>query len=109
MLPPMRLLGTITVPAASSRNNTDTAVPFVIPLTVRALRLRTADADLGFELRPDATSPSTFATTAAAGYPLAANVAENVRTGRPGAPIVLAVFNAGGAPEAVKVWGVQVE
>lgn len=104
-------LGNLVVAAGTSVNNTSTAVPFAIPLSVRELSLRTTGADLSFELLADTATTSTKTTTAAKGSPLAADVQLNgvdVPRYGPGAAAVLCAFNAGGGSETLEVWGSRV-
>lgn len=107
----MILLGTITCPAGTAKNNTSTAVPFVIPLSVREISLLTQDADITFEVKVDNVNPSLLVTSAATGRPLVAGAAlDGIAVSRfgYGAVVVLCAFNAGGGSEAVEVWASRV-
>lgn len=103
----MPKLGNIVAAATTAVNNTNTAVPFLIPLSVRQINIRTTGADLSYEIKTDAVNPSAVVTSAAAGYPLAANIALNgidVGPYGPGCIIVICVYNAGAGSETLEVW-----
>lgn len=98
----LRYLGSIVVGAAASKNNTNAATPFDVPRGTVTLLLYTTAADVSVEVTPDDTTPSTFATDATKGLPLAANTVTRVATRSSGQRPVVACFSVAGA--TVRVW-----
>ena len=105
----MRLLGTITIPAGASRNNTTTAVPFLIPKGTAAIYLLASASTVFYVSNYDLATlaaPSAMAATAA-GFPLVAGLAMAETVGvHMAAGYVVAAWNADAAPQTVTVWQV---
>jgi hypothetical protein len=102
----MVFLGNLVLPAATSKNNTTTAVPFSLQ-GYAGIEVRTTASDALVELKDSAAG--TTSTAAATGYPLSASVAKpiayQVPQGQsPCSSPCLAGYSAGGA--TVQVWGV---
>ena len=103
----MQHLGQLTIPNGASRNNTTTAAPFLVSAARVAIRVRGNAANLSYETRRDnatLAAPSTFATTAATGYPLASGVPDREILLATIGNLVVAVYNNGGAPATLDVW-----
>ena len=78
---------------------------FVIPSSVRALRVL-ASATSGVESIFSDLASEPFATSAAEGFPLAANVAADFALPRGASPTVLAGFAAAGG--TIRVWATEI-
>lgn len=93
----MRLIGVITVPTTETKNNTTTAVPFVLPKTGK-LKIQTDTAGVLVELGIGAA----FATTAARGLRLAQF--ETTSFAMAGIQSVLSVIHPGAGTATIKVF-----
>lgn len=99
----------ITVPAGESKNNTNTATPFVIPATTGAIYLLAGTDGIRYRSRPDAASPSSVAATST-DFPLKGGQAFGESFGASyggGAARVVACWNTTGGSIDVDVFGVN--
>ena len=98
-------LGNLVIPAATAKNNNNTAAPFTIPVNIRGLWLLTTGTDVVFELVYDATGA--YETSAAKGAPLTAGIAIPVPLLQfnfpPTAIACLSAYSTAGA--TLQVWG----
>lgn len=95
----MRFLGNIAPANGASKNNSDTAISFVIPAGTTEIVLLTSASGMYFEAGVD----NTVTTSTARGFPLTANVATTFRVG--GIFRYVAIHNGSGGAASVRVWG----
>ncbi len=103
----MRYLGTITVANGVSVNNLTTAVPFIIPVGFKALRLLASGADCYAFCSPGTDAQVATTTTGASigttEYTMPINACAGTTTDN--YKNVLAVFNNNAASRTVSVFG----
>ena len=107
----MVFLGNLVLPAATSTNNTTTAIPFNLQ-GYAGVEVRTTASDAVVELKssaPNASGVAAATTTAATGYPLSASVAKPIAYAVTKGQAIcnspcLAGYSTGGA--TIQVWGI---
>ena len=98
-------LGRIVIAAGVSKNNTNTATPFVIPASTRGIYLLASGDGLRYVSKPDPAATSTVAA-AATDFPLTGSQAFGETTGPLGAPLVVAAWNTTGGSLNLDVYAV---